>query len=539
VKDRFGDYGFVGLLIARETPAALEVDSFLLSCRVLGRGVEHRMLAFLGDLARQRGLPNVEAKLVRTPKNKPALDFLVAVGSAFMKPFPTGFQFSFPSGFASEVVFSLQTSEAPADTMAPVPAPSPFPNGLYHTGRIYCALAAQGMGRRNGHARPIWQRAPRKRGKAAPVPPKTRLQRELAEVWQELLKLERVGIRDNFFDLGGHSLLAVRLFAAIERLTGRKLPLITLFQAATIEEISRLLEQDNPNSLLVPIQTRGERPPLFLVHGAGGDVLWGYANLAASMPPNQPIYGIKSRGQLGLDEFSDITEMATAYVQEIRSFQPDGPYSLGGYCFGGNVAYEMARQLQSQGQQVDLVALLDAAPSNAGYERITWWQPSYSVRFVRNLAYWLSDFSALDARDRMEFFRRKSRALWRKLRRKTGFGGLENPTDLEDVIDPTQFPAHELKLWQAHLNALVAHQDKPFEGRVVLFRTRGQPLFCSLEEDFCWRRLAPGMEVVHIPGAHESIFMEPNVRALSAALAERLVRPGAGVGDHTPFPVAP
>src|SRR5205823_10600144 len=115
----------------------------------------------------------------------------------------------------------------------------------------------------------------------------------------------RVGVKDNFFELGGHSLLAVRLFAELEKITGRKLPLVTLFQAPTIDQLARAVKEGaavSSGSLLVPLQPHGSKPPLFLVHGAGGDVLWGYANLAGHMPADQPIYGIKSRGQAGLEE---------------------------------------------------------------------------------------------------------------------------------------------------------------------------------------------------------------------------------------------
>src|SRR5436190_13346859 len=151
--------------------------------------------------------------------------------------------------------------------------------------------------------------------------------------------------------------MAVRLFAEIEKLTQRKLPLVTLFQAPTIEQLAGMLghdEHEASRSLLVPIQPQGLKPPLFLVHGAGGDVLWGYANLAAHLPPDQPVYGIKSRGQNGQEEWRTLEEMAMGYLKEVRALQPTGPYYLGGYCFGGNVAYEMARQLHSEGQSVAL-----------------------------------------------------------------------------------------------------------------------------------------------------------------------------------------
>jgi thioesterase domain-containing protein len=97
--------------------------------------------------------------------------------------------------------------------------------------------------------------------------------------------------------------------------------------------------------------------------------------------------------------------------------------------------------------------------------------------------------------------------------------------DIEEVIDPSHFAASELKLWQIHLEALARHVEQPFVGKVTLLRTRGQPLFCSLEDDFCWGRLAIGGIVVkQIPGSHENIFLEPNVRSLAAELANALVQ---------------
>jgi len=275
---------------------------------------------------------------------------------------------------------------------------------------------------------------------------------------------------------------------------------------------------------IVPVRPDGDRPPLFLAHGAGGDVLWGYANLAQHLPPDQPIYGIKSRGQIGLEEYDSIEEMARYYVDEIRKLQPSGPYYLGGYCLGGNVAYEMARQLRGSGEAVALVALIDAFPSNAGYEKPQWWNPKFPFRFARNFWYWLDDFKDLSSDERRRFFVRKGRILGRKLKR--AFAGRNGSTevDLEEVIDPSYFPKHELKFWEIHLRALVNHVEKPYPGTVTLIRTRGQPMFCSLTEDFCWSTLAAAVNIHRIPGSHENIFMEPNVKHLAGELQQALAR---------------
>jgi thioesterase domain-containing protein len=351
-----------------------------------------------------------------------------------------------------------------------------------------------------------------------------------------------VGINDNFFELGGHSLLAVRLFSEIEKLTGQKLPLVTIFQTPTIRQLARALshqETGSPGSLLVPLQPAGGKPPLFLVHGAGGDILWGYANLAAHLPPDQPVYGIKSRGQARREELETVEAMAECYVKEIRTLQPRGPYYLGGYCFGGNVSYEMARQLREQGDEIALLLLLDSAPANAGYERIAWWRPSYGFRFARNLAYWLQDFAELPSKDRRRFVVRKARSLARKIVRKlSGHRPAAATVDLEEVIDPAHFPENELKLWKTHLHALEQHVQKQYPGRVVLMRTRGQPIVSSLEEDFCWGKLASGgVDLCRIPGSHENIFMEPHVAALAPRLGRYLA--GGSAGSISPLKTTP
>ena len=171
-----------------------------------------------------------------------------------------------------------------------------------------------------------------------------------------------VGIRDNFFELGGHSLLAVRLFAIIERQLGKKLPVTTVFQGATVEQLAAVLRQQaaaGPQSSLVAIQAGGTKRALFLVHPAGGQV-FPYVHLAQLLGPDQPCYGLQSRGlEAGQEPHARIEDMAAHYIQAIQTVQPKGPYLLGGWSMGGVVAFEMALQLHAQGQRVALLAMLD------------------------------------------------------------------------------------------------------------------------------------------------------------------------------------
>jgi len=520
VGDRFGDYGLTGVVVFEQGESSLHVETFLLSCRVLGRGVEHRVVARLGQLALERKLEWVEIHFNPSPKNKPTFDFLQSVGEQFRQSLNGGYVFRFPAAHAGQLTFNPPNNE-----LEPASSPdhaTPTQHATSNSQPAKFSLCRQIALEFNDpakiHARIESKAVIRHGNQASYIPPRSELESQLCEIWQRHLHIDRVGITDNFFEIGGHSLLAVRLFAEINRVTGKKLPLVTIFQSPTIEQLALHLAQGHgelSRSLLVPLQPKGAKPPLFLVHGAGGDILWGYANLSAHMPDDQPIYGIKSSGQAGREEFARIEDMAACYVKELRVFQPHGPYYLGGYCFGGNVAYEMARQLHASGEKVAFVALLDSAPANAGYERIHWWAPRYGLRFARNLYYWLSDFAQQSPKERREFFVRKLRVLGRKITDRRG----KRTVDLEAVIDVSHFPENELRLWRIHLQGLIDHVQQPYPGQVTLLRTRGQPLLCSLESDFCWGRLAQrGVEVTVIPGSHENVFMEPNVRTLAKEL---------------------
>jgi len=359
------------------------------------------------------------------------------------------------------------------------------------------------------------------------IAPRDEMERHLARIWQNVLNVQPIGVRDNFFELGGHSLLAVRLLARIEKEFGRKLPLAVLFQAPTVERLTDVLGDRKPAlicSSLVAIQPEGSKPPIFFMHGVGAGNLWTYANLTPHLGDNQPVYALESRAMRGLEEFSRIEEMAAHYIEEIRTVQPRGPYYLGGYCFGGNVAYEIARRLCTQGETVALLALIDSAPMNTGYNRIPWWRPGFVFNFLVNTLYWLNDFRDLKPAERRDFIRRKFRAVirriaWRFTRNKPA----PAPIDLEEVIDASQFSALELKLWKVHLRALRDYVPPPYHGRVTLFRTRGQPFLCSFDPQFGWGDLADdGVEVVVIPGSHEKIFVEPHVRTLAAKFKTRL-----------------
>ncbi|MEL7406243.1 MAG: amino acid adenylation domain-containing protein [Cyanobacteria bacterium J06558_2] len=199
------------------------------------------------------------------------------------------------------------------------------------------------------------------------VAPQDQLESRLIKIWEKVLGIEPIGIRDNFFDLGGNSLQAVTLFAQIEKQFGKNLPLATLFQSATVAEIAQIIRSEEwlaPWESLVPIKPTGSKPPLFYIHSGGGNLLV-YRELAFALGKDQPVYGLQPRGLDGkYIPFQRIEDMANHYLTQIRELQPNGPYFLAGLSSGGNTAWEIAQLLQAQGHEVALLALFDTNGPN-------------------------------------------------------------------------------------------------------------------------------------------------------------------------------
>jgi amino acid adenylation domain-containing protein len=199
--------------------------------------------------------------------------------------------------------------------------------------------------------------------------PESDTEAQVAEIWQKLFDRARIGVEDDFFDLGGTSLLAIRLFTEIDRAFGIKLPMSTVLEANTIRKMAALVHAPAPRreGCLIELRAGGERC-LFLVHDADGETLL-YANVARRLPAGIAVYGVEpaGRGKLSIVH-TTVEAMASHYLREIRRRQPSGPYYLGGLCAGGVLAYEMARQLEAQGEEVALLALVESAPPGAAMQ---------------------------------------------------------------------------------------------------------------------------------------------------------------------------
>jgi thioesterase domain-containing protein/acyl carrier protein len=362
------------------------------------------------------------------------------------------------------------------------------------------------------------------------IAPRTEIEAELTAIWVELLRIEPVGVQDDYFDLGGTSLLAVDLFARIEQQFGKKLPLTSLIEASTIEQLAQLVAGASDGDSLVLIRDGEGGPPLFLVHDGDGETML-YRNLALRLSSNHAIYGLQpySRPNVPMAH-TRIADMAAYHIDKMRSVQPRGPYLVGGMCAGGVVAFEIALQLQSEGEKVSLVALIDAADVKAPLKPLHF----ANQRMHRFLSAVPHDRSALFSRRMFAvvatvlhktkklstYTVARHLSLWRDEARMKVFQYFQNrgwrlPRALEHM------PVRTVYLFaEKHYKPMIL-----FDGDVALFRaTQGngddEPYVTRYRDPvFGWgQRVTRRVEVYDVPGGHSSMLQEPHVGTLASQL---------------------
>ncbi|ORX94939.1 amino acid adenylation [Basidiobolus meristosporus CBS 931.73] len=237
--------------------------------------------------------------------------------------------------------------------------------------------------------------------------PRGEAETALAEIWTELLGLERISRHDNFFELGGHSILAVRMISRIRTKLGVEIALRVLFESPSIEKLANQLHtegtcQSGSFDVLLPIQLKGSLPPLYCIHPVVG-LSWSYIGLSKHLSPEQPIYGLQARGLDGEAPLAETIEaMALDYLNQIRSVQPKGPYHLLGWSFGGSVAHSIATLLQQQNETVALLALMDSSLTYSHLDNQ--WDMDQVNTYIK-----LPHYSVDDTKDQSDF-------LWTKVR---------------------------------------------------------------------------------------------------------------------------
>lgn len=346
------------------------------------------------------------------------------------------------------------------------------------------------------------------------VPPSGPIETELLRIWERAFGSKIASVRDNFFDLGGHSLLAVQIFAQIEKVFNVRLPLATLYEAPSIEDIAAILNGEAIParwSSLVAIQPSGSRPPFFCFHGDGGNVLI-YRKLAQYLGSDQPVYGLQSQGLDGRSPLLRIVEeMAALYLKEIRRVQPQGPYLLGGYCLGGTIAYEVAQQLNAAGEEVALLALFDTM--NWHKVPLKWWDRSFLL--FERLIFHAAAILKIDSAGKRQFLAgkfydlRKRIPVWRgMLKAKLSRRSVESKSGSRLLSE----------VWQTNDQAAGRYVPRPYPGAVTDFRPARQYRALSKPE-LKWKTLARGGErVIVVPGYPAVMLIEPYVRELAAKL---------------------
>lgn len=351
--------------------------------------------------------------------------------------------------------------------------------------------------------------------------PRDAVEQQLAEIWESVLDIRHIGVRSNFFDLGGHSITAVRLLAQIQKRFGQELPLNSLMRASTIEAMADLIREQVGAldwSPIVEIQPQGSKPPFFCVHPVGGNVLR-YRDLARHLGMDQPFYGLEAPGLADdRNHYVLIESLAAYYLEHIKKAQPEGPYFLGGHSFGGFVAFEMAQQLQRQGEKIGLLALIDT-PSPAFVSKSIDDATLFTGR-VREIGRELGVDLTI-TREEIEHLERQEQINY--LIEYMKQNGLVN----EDMDE--QWIGRYLEGLRARERAVLVYKPDYCQGRITLFRASEiEPEVVKLHEaqgldlsdpSLGWGQMASEpVEVHYVPGFHETIMFEPNVQTLSAKL---------------------
>jgi thioesterase domain-containing protein len=336
-------------------------------------------------------------------------------------------------------------------------------------------------------------------------------------LWERVLDLRGVGPDDEFFALGGHSIAAAQLFALIQRELGYSAPLAILYDASTPRLLTKALLRGTRAEdwkALVAINRKGDRPPLFLAHAAEGNVLL-YRSLASHLGGDQPVYGLQSAGLDGHSPADARFEnVARSYVDEIRQIQAHGPYLLGGYCLGGTIAIEMARQLIDAGETVGMVALIE----DYNVRAMRWPLARRHLvinRFFLNPYFHLQNMLAAEGAGKLAFFMEKLRVEIRraKVSVRAGWANIQHRLSPDDDSS-----ARRAKLADIYEDELTKYDVQPYPGELTLFLAERHLAGFDVPLGG-WEGVArEGVRLYSLPFSPRGSLIEPYVRQLASIL---------------------
>jgi thioesterase domain-containing protein len=338
------------------------------------------------------------------------------------------------------------------------------------------------------------------------VAPRDELEARVAAIWCEALGVEAIGVIDGFLELGGYSSLAVSLLARIEHEFGRRLPLAAMLEEPTVAHLAQLLRaapDTSGNNFLVPIRACGTRLPLFFIHPAGGTVFC-YLELAGYLAADVPLYGLQAQGVDGVVAPHDTIEaMAAHYVGAIKTVQPTGPYRVCGWSTGGVIAFEIARQLLADQDDVSFVALLDAAipgpDQNLGESDLV---PMLAMMFPGEDPVRLREMRDQPIAEQVEYFRHRAEAA----RLLVAGSGARGARAVYDVFE-------------ANMKAVVGYQPQPLAAPLTLVCASQPASPMHADQLLGWGPWAAGGTETHVvPGRHLTMLQPPAVAHLAAIL---------------------
>lgn len=358
------------------------------------------------------------------------------------------------------------------------------------------------------------------------IEPKTETEKKLASIWSDVLKIKQIGTDEDFFEIGGHSMIAVTLMVKIEKELGVRLPLAILFDNSTIQDMARLIDQKSERvswGSLVPIRSKGTKKPLYLVHGAGLNLLL-YTTIVAGLDPDQPVFGLQAKGLDGEDEpLYTIEGIAAYYNSEILKVDQSGSYALAGFSMGGQLAYEMARQLLIAGKKVTFLGVFDTVSENASdiHIQVVKRYILRTDRLFHQISWTIGTFLKKPVNKKMEFVALK----WKSLKQKITKDDYKLKPEGASLGKQSELPKYLHKVHQANYIALEKYILPPYPGKLTLFRAMHQTFYIKDPIKYGWDEFVKEMVILDIPGEHSTIFAPPNdvlfAKALQKCLNER------------------
>jgi acetoacetyl-CoA synthetase len=333
-------------------------------------------------------------------------------------------------------------------------------------------------------------------------------------IWESVLGIQGIGEADGFFDLGGTSLQAVRVFTQIRDRLGVDLPLSVLMEAPTVTELAAAVDDPGKHfDPLVLMRSGNGGPPLFLVHSIWGDVL-GMRQIAVAMRSDLPVYGLRARGLQGEEPQGSVEEMAASYVEVIRALQPEGPYRVAGHSFGGLLAFEIARLLSEQGQEVDWLGLIDAELSVSAHSPVRRWGHRLALPF---------HYAHAALRNPRAALRAAIGAVPRLLRR--GFSRLHRDAALaeSEATWMEGASAQHQRLATHFLQLAADYQPRPYRGSMTYFLPTVRRFHLFADPLPVWRRVTAGtIEIERVPGPHVGMVSGDSAPVVAAQIDRQL-----------------